>query len=185
MKHLLIAMVMVLGFTQIAEAKEVAGINVPSTMNANGASLNLNGAGLREKFFIDVYVGALYLGQKTSDAAKVINSEEPMAIKLHMLRDVDGEKMANANREGFENATGGNTAPIKSEIDSFLAVFGSEASEGNVYDMVYIPGKGLEVYVNNKLTSTIKGAAFKKALFGIWLSDNPAQESLKDDMLGG
>ncbi len=30
----------------------------------------------------------------------------------------------------------------------------------------------------------IKGLEFKKALFGIWLCDKPAQKSLKQEMLG-
>ncbi len=185
MKQLITALVLVLGFTQMAFAKEVAGVNIPDSIKAGNSDLVLNGAGLREKWMFDVYVGGLYLGQKSSDATKVINSDEPMAIKLHMLRDVDGEKMSNVTREGFENATNGNTGAIKTEIDSFLAVFGDEATENNVYDMVYVPGKGVEVYVNGKLANTIAGSEFKKALFGVWLSDKPAQESLRDEMLGG
>ncbi|HCX90261.1 MAG: hypothetical protein COW04_00540 [Deltaproteobacteria bacterium CG12_big_fil_rev_8_21_14_0_65_43_10] len=34
---------------------------------------------------------------------------------------------------------------------------------------------------NSKVTN---GLPFKKALFGIWLCDNPAQKSLKREMLG-
>jgi hypothetical protein len=184
MKQIITTLVLVLGLTQLAFAKEVAGVKIPDSIKAGSSELALNGAGLREKWMFDVYVGSLYLGQKSSDAAQVINADEPMAIKLHMLRDVSGEKMTDATREGFENATNGNTGAIKTEIDSFLAVFGDEATENNVYDMVYVPGKGVEVYVNGKLANTIEGADFKKALFGIWLSDKPAQKSLRDEMLG-
>jgi len=37
-----------------------------------------------------------------------------------------------------------------------------------------------DLQIKNKL---VQGLDFKKALFGIWLSDNPVQENLKNDML--
>ena len=37
---------------------------------------------------------------------------------------------------------------------------------------------------NNKLATTIPGLDFKKALFGIWLCNKPADSTLKDKMLG-
>ena len=54
----------------------------------------------------------------------------------------------------------------------------------DVYDFVYVPGKGVEIYKNGQMASTIQGLEFKKALFGIWLCNKPAQESLKEEMLG-
>ena len=47
-----------------------------------------------------------------------------------------------------------------------------------------VPGKGVEAYKNGALASVTKGVEFKKALFGIWLGDKPAQKSLKKEMLG-
>jgi len=47
-----------------------------------------------------------------------------------------------------------------------------------------VPGKGVEIYKNGQMISTIQGLEFKKALFGIWLCNKPAQESLKEAMLG-
>ena len=53
-----------------------------------------------------------------------------------------------------------------------------------MYDFIYTPNKGIELYKNTKLIEVIEGLAFKQALFGIWLSDNPVQTSLKKEMLG-
>jgi hypothetical protein len=107
-----------------------------------------------------------------------------MAIKLQITSGmVTPDKMKTAIDEGFENSTGGNVAPIKAKIDAFTAVF-KDLANGNVYDFVYVPGKGVEIYKNGQLASTIQGLDFKKAMFGIWLCDKPAQESLKEAMLG-
>ena len=91
-----------------------------------------------------------------------------------------------ATMEGFDNATDGNMEPIKPQIDQFLKVFSDDINDGDVFDIVYEPQKGVEVFKNDKLAGTIQGGgmAFKKALFGIWLSDKPAQEDLKEEMLG-
>jgi hypothetical protein len=63
-------------------------------------------------------------------------------------------------------------------------VFKKEIKEDDSYDLIYVPGKGVEVYINGEYTSVTEGLAFKKALFGIWLSEKPAQKSLKKAMLG-
>jgi len=167
-----------------AFAIDVAGVKMPDTFKAGGVDLVANGGGKRTKFMMKVYVAALYLKQKSSDAQKIIDADEPMAIKMQVTSGmVTPDKMKAAIDEGFENATGGNVAPIKPKIDAFTAVF-KEIASGIVYDFVYVPGKGVEIYKNGQMASTIQGLDFKKALFGIWLCNKPAQESLKEEMLG-
>lgn len=167
-----------------AFAADVAGIKMPDTMKAGGQDLVFNGGDKRTKFMMKVYVAALYLKQKSSDAQKIINADEPMAIKLQITSGmVTPDKMKAAIDEGFENSTDGNIVPIKAKIDAFTAVF-KDLSNGIVYDYAYVPGKGVEIYKNGQLAATIQGLEFKKALFGIWLSDKPAQDSLKAAMLG-
>ena len=168
------------------QAAEVGGVQVPDTLKTDSASeLKLNGAGIREKWFLDLYVGALYLKQQQQDPVKIISDEDEMAIRLEMVSGlVTSEKMSSATMEGFENATHGNIAPIKSEIDTFIATFKEPIKKGDVFEMVYVPGQGVKIYKNSQLKNTIAGEPFKEALFGIWLSDKPAQKSLKNEMLG-
>jgi hypothetical protein len=166
-------------------AEEIGGINMPESLKTGQSTLMLNGAGVREKFFLDLYVGGLYLKEKSTDPGAIIEAEEPMAIRLHIISSmITSKKMEKATREGFENATGGNIGPIKVQIEEFISVFKEEIREGDIYNLIYVPGKGVEVSKNNEPRSMIKGLPFKKALFGIWLSDRPAQKSLKKAMLG-
>jgi hypothetical protein len=153
-------------------------------MKAGDQTLVGNGGGKRTKFGMKVYVTALYLKQKGSDANAILNADEPMAIKLQITSGlVTPDKMKDAIDEGFEKSTGGNVAPLKAKIDAFTAIF-KDLSNGVTYDYVYVPGKGVEVYKNGTLASTVQGLDFKKALFGIWLGKSPAQNDLKDKMLG-
>ena len=132
-----------------------------------------------------MYVGALYLAEHNSSPDEIIEEDKPMAISLHITSSlITSERMEEATREGFHNSTGGNTAPVADAIEKFISVFKEKISENDVYELVYLPGQGVEVSKNSSPKVTIKGMEFKKALFGIWLSDKPAQKSLKQEMLG-
>jgi hypothetical protein len=175
----------VLVITAPGNSEEIGGINMPESLQTGQTQLMLNGAGVREKFFIDVYVGGLYLKEKNQDPTAIIEADEPMAVRLHIISSmVTSKKMEKAWREGFEKATAGNIEPIKVQIEEFISVFKEEIKENDSYDLIYVPGKGVQVSKNSEFRSAIGGLPFKKALFGIWLSEKPAQKSLKKAMLG-
>jgi hypothetical protein len=175
----------VLMMATLGNAEEIGGINMPESLQTGQTTLMLNGAGVRKKFFIDVYVGGLYLREKSQDSKAIIEADEPMAIRLHIVSSmVTSKKMEKAWREGFEKATGGNIEPIKIQIEELISVFREEIKENDSYDMIYVPGKGVQVSKNSESRPTIGGLPFKKALFGIWLSHKHAQKSLKKAMLG-
>jgi hypothetical protein len=185
MKKLLALCICIILSATLCQAKEIAGISMPDTLQADGAALALNGAGVRTKFFMDLYVGGLYLKQKQGDAEKIIAADEPMAIRLHIISSlITSEKMEAATREGFANATGGATAPLAGKIENFISVFREKINKEDIYEFSYAPGAGTKISKNGKVKTTIHGGDFKKALFGIWLCAKPAQESLKEQMLG-
>ncbi|QSS96967.1 chalcone isomerase family protein [Psychroflexus sp. ALD_RP9] len=184
MKKILI-IALVFSFTTINFAQtEVSGINFPSTTTFGQYEVKLNGAGVREKFWMDMYVGGLYLTNKSHDADAIINADEAMEIKLHIVSGlISSNKMTDAVEDGFENSTDGNTRPIRQKIDQFKSFFNDEINKKDVFDITYQPGIGIVVYKNGKESGRIKGLEFKKALFGIWLCDKPADKDLKESML--
>ena len=162
----------------------LSAVDLPKTYTNADVKLALNGQGIRDKFFIDLYVCGLYLPSKSSKADEIINQDIPMSLKLHIVSSlITSKKMKNATIEGFEKSTNENMAPLQDKIDKFIDVFKEEIKENDVYDFYYFPKVGVQIYKNDKLASTIQGVEFKKALFGIWLGSKPAQESLKDDLL--
>ena len=163
----------------------IGGVVLPPTLKAGEQPLKLNGAGIRKKLFIKLYVAALYLQDKTHNSDSILDDDAPMAIRLSIISSlINSKRMEKATREGFENSTHGNTQPLSAEIEQFIDVFRKPIAEGDIYDLVYTPQKGTGIYKNKHMISSIKGIPFKKALFGIWISDRPAQNSLKDGMLG-
>ena len=145
----------------------------------------LNGAGVRTKWGFKIYVGGLYLPGKQNDADSVINADEPMAVKLCFVSGlVTSEKLEASIRDGFTKTTKGNAPVLEKRIDAFITVFTEKVNKGDIYDLIYVPGHGTEVFRNGNLLSTTKGLDFKKALFGIWLGNEPAHKNLKKCMLG-
>ncbi|MFP4309943.1 MAG: chalcone isomerase family protein [Desulfococcaceae bacterium] len=168
-----------------AAALEIGGVALPDTLTAGTEELTLNGAGLRKKFFVKVYAGGLYLTEPSVNADAVVAADAPMAIRLHFIYDgVSSEKLVAAWKEGFAAATDGNTAPIQPGIDKFNGFFNREAKAGDTFDILYTPEQGVRVYRGDRLQGVISGLDFKRALFAIWLGAEPADEDLKEGMLG-
>lgn len=163
----------------------LSNVTLPAFQKINDASLKLNGGGIRQKLWIDLYVAGLYLSNKTSDANKVINADEAMNMHLEIVSSlITREKFLDAVNEGFKNSTNGNTAQFKDEIPAFIAAFKDEIVKGDVIDISYTPTKGIVVVKNGKALTSIKGLEFKKALFGIWFGAKPADKNLMKGMLG-
>ena len=180
-----VSLLLTAALTTPVAALTVEGVDVPDTYSAMDTELKLNGAGTRSKWFMDLYIGGLYVPETIDDGQAIINADEPQAITLHIISGmITSDKMKSATMEGFENSTGGDLAAIKDDVDAFLDVFSEEIKDGDVFDLVYLPGEGVRVLKNGKERATIGDLEFKKALFGIWLSDEPAQEDLKEKMLG-
>jgi hypothetical protein len=168
-----------------AICKEIGGVDLPDRFKAGEETLLLNGCGLRKKFVVKVYAGGLYLRQAAEDWRKIVEADEPMAIRMHFIYDgVATKDLIGAWNEGFQNATGGDITLIREKVDRFNGMFKADAKKNDTYDVVYLPGKGVSVYLNSKLAGTVEGLEFKKAVFSIWLGEPPADSGLKKGMLG-
>jgi hypothetical protein len=171
--------------TQAREvATEVAGVTLKDTLTVQDSELRLNGAGVRSKYFIDLYVGSLYLPAPSSDPSQILNIQT-VAIRLDITSGlIDKEKMRAAISEGFEKATGGDPGSIAAQITQFMALFAEEIAAGDNFTLVADKTQGVAAYKNGVAQATITGEDFRLALLTIWLGEAPAQESLKTAMLG-
>ena len=159
---------------------------IPNSIEFQDTKLILNGKGTRVVFFMKVYEGSLYLETKNSNANKIINAYEPMALRIDVTSTmVTADAMKKALNDGLEKSTGNNTGPISKEINQLSSSFDSVVTEGDYYEFIYLPEIGTHVLKNKNLVEIIPGLDFKKAFFGIFLSDNPIQKNLKKALLGG
>ena len=109
-----------------------------------------------------------------------------MAIRIDVLSNmVTADAMKKALNEGLEKSTGNNTGLISSEIKQLSSSFNTGVTSGDFYEFIFLPETGTHVVKNQQLVDVIPGLEFKKAFFGIFLSDDPIQKNLKKAMLGG
>ena len=101
----------------------IGDINYSDSLEKDNAVLKLNGAGLREIFFVDVYAAGLYLPQITSDAKAVINMPGNKCVRLGLLRDVDAGDFVDALKDGInDNTTEEERKSLDTELQSLIAV---------------------------------------------------------------
>ena len=169
------------------QAREIAGVDIPEqlTVGPDTAMLKLNGAGVRTRLFIKVYVGALYLPEKGTDAARILPMRGAKRIAMHVLvKQVSGEKLTRGWNGGFAN----NNLPaerevLKGRLADFNRLFG-DSHKGDVIQLDWMPGSGTVVRLNEEVKGTIPGEDSYRALLRVWLGEAPADDKLKQAMLG-
>lgn len=181
MKNVLFALVLTLFLAGPANALVVAGANLDTTVTVNERPLQLNGYGIRTKWWVKVYIGSLYTAKPMSTVGEVMADPSDKLIRLNFLHSkVDREKITEAIREGFAN-----TRMDESDVaKKFLALFGRDFLRGDTVDLV-LGGDGTVVYKHNsQVMGTIISKQLVKGILGIYLGPVPADEALKRGMLG-
>ena len=166
-------------------AVDIAGIHVDQSYRLSNQLLVLNGAGTRSKFFIKVYVGALYLGAPTTEAEQALKSSGPKSMQMIMLyKKVEAEKIAEGWSDGFKaNLSPDELSALAARLKQFNSLFPDLRKGDHVY-MDFTPGKGTTLKINNESRGQIEGADFFNALLRVWIGNHPADKGLKRGLLG-
>jgi hypothetical protein len=171
-----------------ASALDLAGIHLADKMQVGNTALQLNGGGIRTKFFFKIYVGALYLPEKQASAEAIIADNRERRVVMYILHELSSEKLFNAFKEAIEaNHSPGEMAALDAQIRQMAEIFASvhEVKPNDIVTLDYLPASGTRITVNGTERGTIAGEAFNRALLKVWLGKNPVQEDLKRGMLGG
>jgi hypothetical protein len=165
-------------------AAQMAGINFPGNQKYQGKELILNGLGMREAtwFKVDVYVGALYLENKSKSADSIIFSSGNKKLIMHFVRDVDREKVVDSYRKAFKKVIGKNDPRQLGLMEKFVSKM-EEMKVGKTMTLGF-HGETIELYINGNLKGSMKDKAFGQTLLKIWFGANPPNQGLKDGMLG-
>lgn len=167
-----------------ASAAEVGGVKMEDKTTVNGQTLVLNGAGLRKKFFIKVYVGGLYLPAKMSNPASILAADTPRRMVMHFLYSVSKDQMCDAWEEGLEANTPNASAEVKAAFKT-LCSWMDAIPKGNRLVLTYVPGTGTVVEVNGKVKGTLPGKPTADAIVSTWIGPKPAMgDDFKNAVLG-
>jgi len=182
----ILILALLLGLAPLAHARNIEGVELAESVSArDGTALQLHGAGIRDKFVFDIYVGALYLPSTGQSLKTILGSDQPARIEMHFLYDeVEAEKLESAWREGFgDNNDREVLDTIEPQLEDFVGMFPT-AVAGDTFAMEYLPGQGTRVTINGEAAGTVAGEVFFNALLGVFLGPEPADDDLKEGMLG-
>ncbi len=187
MRKLLLALLLCsIGFAHAAV--EVAGIKFEDKSRLGATELQFNGAGLRSRFILKVYAVGLYLTEKKTTAADALALKGAKRLHVVTLRELTAEQFADALVEGIhKNHSDSEIAPLKSRVEEFksaiLAV--KIAAKGDIVTIDWLPESGTRLSINGKQQGKdIAGEDFYNAVLKIWLGPKPAQDDLKEALLG-
>lgn len=169
-----------------ANAVTVGGVALADQVSAGLQPLYLNGAGVRTRYFFDVYTAALYTSAPSSDAQAIVHSNQPRRIQLTLLRTIDSSTLLEALDDGL---SANNTAHELARLDRAIAQFRtimSSAGPGDDGDTIELDfdATGVAVSFKERALGRIQAAGLPAALMRVWLGDKPAQASLKQALLG-
>ncbi len=172
-----------------AQPVEREGVKLEATASLGGATLQLNGTGVRTRAIFKVYVAGLYVPQKATGAAALLAQKGPRRMALTMLRNLDADSFAGALNDGLRNNhTEAQLAAFKPQIDALNAALKAvdEVKKGDAVNLEFTPETGTRITVNGQPKGpAIPGEDFYTAVLRIWLGDKPADGDLKKGLLGG
>jgi len=188
MKSRFIACWMLVLFSLMSHALDIAGVQVADSARVAGQEIPLNGAGVRLKWgFIKMYVGALYTTQKTRTGDAVLRDANPRRITLTMLRTLDADRLHESLMDGLEaNCSAAEMAALDARIKELNGIFQAVRSvdAGDVITLDFMPGKGTQIMVRGQIKDVIAGDDFARALLKVWFGKRPVSVDLKSAMLG-
>ncbi len=168
-------------------AQTIGDITYEDQLNKEKTTLKLNGAGLREILFVDVYAAGLYLPQKAATTEEVISMNGNKTVRLGLLRDVDAADFVDALNEGIlDNTTEDERQALSTELQALIAVMNKigDVKKGDIVDFDYSQTHETSVTVNGKLIGEkIGGEALYRTVLKIWLGEKAIDSDLKKSLL--
>ena len=185
-KWFLALSVAAVAFSAQAQVK-VADVTYPAQMTVAGENLQLNGAGLREIFVVDVYAAGLYVPAKAQTLEDILKQKAPQRVRLVLLRDVDANDFVDALNDGLkDNSSEAERAAITDEITSLIAVMRliGDVKKGDTVDFDFTESMATSVSLNDQLIGEkIGGKALYEAVLKIWLGPKAIDFGLKKALL--
>jgi hypothetical protein len=171
-----------------AQVREVEGFRFDAAIRLGGADLVLNGVGVRRRFFIPVYVGALYVPQKSSDPEVLLSQRGPRRMSLRFVRDVEAELFMNSLDAGMrKHYTPPQLEAWKPQWQTLTTVIANVviARRADHVTWDYTPETGARVMQNSvPIIPSMPGEDFYNAVLRVWLGPQPADADLKKGLLG-
>ena len=156
----------------------------------NGSKVPFRNYAVFAPVSFSIYAVGFFVQGAETDNMKLKDADRPMAIQLVSLyRKLKMKTLMDELRRGFRYGMDHDKEFIKTiqlRIDRFVGLLENSGQQPKKYSRItflYVPGEGTHIGFNDTFLGTIEGHDFKRALFGIWLNNNCANDELRDKMI--
>ena len=167
---------------------QLKGHSYPKTIQLDGNTLQLNGAGVRYKIIVPVYTAALYTEKPVKSEAEFFAAPGSKRLIITMLRKVDSNELgymfAKSMKVNIDPKDMVTALPGLARMGQVFA----DAKAVNPGDTIIMDwmGKGQNTVIS--IRNEVQGepfadAAFHRALMGVWLGKSAADAQLKKALL--
>jgi hypothetical protein len=163
------------------QAAEINGVKFNQTYQDRMVTMTLKGTGLKTMLFFKAFVAGFYTNANdcaydVADVSKRIEVEYFVSIPSKKLNDYTIERMK-------DNITSEEFRRISQQVKLMEHYF-VDLKSGDRFSLTYIPGEGTQFAHNGKITGTIEGNEFARALFSVWVGEKPFDRQLKAQICG-
>ena len=163
--------------------KSIKDVEFPVEKVVAGEKLVLNGLGLRKAFFtVKVYVGALYLSEKSTEVDAIVKNPKVKKVEMQFLMGVPRNKLTEAWREALYNQCPKDCSNVKegtAKMNSYM----TSVVKGDRFEYTIFPDKVL-VSIKGEEKPAIPGKDFAEAMIKIYVGDKAIDSNLAKGLRG-
>lgn len=175
------------GMPASGHAVEVEGVHFDDTVALGGATLSVNGTGLREVYIVKTWVAALYTPGPVRSAQALIADPGPRRLAISLLADVSIDRIA----RGILDAIRRNHDPlllasIDAQIKAFVATLRAigPTQKGDRLTLDLAEGSTRVSFNDMTVGEPIAGLLFRDALLRAFVGAQPIDVDLQRGLLG-
>jgi len=160
------------------QAAEVEGGTLPPTLSTGDRSLPLRGCGVREAFFMTIYVAGLYLPRPGLAQGAILSPDTAKAVRLQITYDGSlPQEVPDSWRAPLDQM-------VRRDLQQTIAAIYADFQAGDQVTISYAPQAGTTVEVNGQVLRRTEGHELIRPLLRLWAGDRAVSPSLRQDLLG-
>lgn len=169
---------------------KLISFDIPEQITVNGKKLQLNGAAVRTKFFINTYILAFYTEKPITNSDDAVNSSTPRVLRMLISTPMATPKLVSESIEkGVKERLGNKYAEVSEIVESIKGfIESSNVGYKDYIDNFYDNDDTLYFLKNDNLIHHINTEASNKfihALFDMYIGNKPKDEKIKKALLKG
>lgn len=161
----------------------IDGTGFDNVIKVQNKTLHLKGVALlRYLVFIEAYTGALYLPEASAGENALDDVMKHLVLDYRVA--ITAADFAKATRQKIKESVSDEVfVKLLPKIERLNGWY-KDVKPGDRYTLDYIPGIGTTLSLNSKVLGTIEGESFARAMFGIWIGENPIDRGFRDRLIG-